>query len=322
MAQPTHAYAVLEPAEEDALHAKRLLTVEERPFTRVLKTLTGKDSLIRSLPKQLPSPPPDAGDSQDEDALKREKVRQDILLDFANLESSIIRIQLIQASNQRERERYAAEKAKILEAAQAVKDNTVELRAQLLEAQKVLELRKGYDRLAHKILDDRKVKSREESQREIERLEKEIEDLQQESEDYEATWVGRREQFDRIVAEGQTMVKIIRGIKDDAEDEKEEGEGEEENDEESGTPAPGERTPMPLHGSETPLPGAGDGETEGHTPRPANRFLDVDDQGRPSSSSGTPLHAQSDVEMIDTSVSAAVASQADEEAPAETMDES
>lgn len=121
------------------------------------------DSLLRSLPTQshLPSPPPDGKEvdlPEDNFAQRSERFREEILLDFQALENSLIRMQLIQSSNERERERYASEKAKILHTAQQVRDNTLELRAQLVEAQKVLELRKGYDKLADRILEDKKTK--------------------------------------------------------------------------------------------------------------------------------------------------------------------
>ncbi|EME80991.1 uncharacterized protein MYCFIDRAFT_5716, partial [Pseudocercospora fijiensis CIRAD86] len=207
----------------DALHASRMLTVEERAFQRVTKQLLSEKSVLKPALSYLPSPPPEGeGEPPLYDPARVERFREDVLLDFANLESSIIRIQLILSSNQRERERYAAEKAKILETAQAVRDNTLELRSHLQEAQQVLERRKGYDEMATKILDDRKLKSRDDAKADIEKLEKEIEDLQQESVDYEGTWISRREQFDMVVREGEAMIRQIKGIKDEPEPEKDE----------------------------------------------------------------------------------------------------
>lgn len=236
-----------------------------------------------------------------------------MLLDFATLENSIVRVQLIQTSNQRERERYAAEKVKILETAQAVRDNTLELRTQLEDAQKMLQLRKGYDELAAKILDDKKLKSRDESRADIEKLEKEIEDLQSESGEYELTWTGRREYWDRVVAEGEAMMRLIKGIKDDPQAERdEEMEGAEESREGTkgkssrmGTPAAEGRTPrMEVEGG-TPLPEGGDGETGDATPaRPTNRLLDVGDATRSSSRAASPsgraADGVTDVDMADT----------------------
>ncbi|KAK1082518.1 hypothetical protein LTR33_003870 [Friedmanniomyces endolithicus] len=317
-------YSILpEQSQEDALHATRLLGVEERPFQRVQRALLGKDSLLRSLPRQqLPSPPPEGEDTTPPDPSgpsgeeKFLRFRDEILLDFAALESSILRIQLIHSSNERERERYAAEKAKILETAQAVRDNTVELRQQLVESQRVLELRKGYDELAAKILDDKKVKSREECMQEITTLEKEIEELEQEGADCDTTWVGRREQFERVVKEGEVMVRLIKGLKDEVEPEQMEGEDDQHTMEEGddatrgessrlGTPVPEGRTPMRVDdGGQTPMvssPETGDG-----TPaRPINRFLEVDDAvTRASSRAASPVlqavDPTADVEMAET----------------------
>lgn len=288
--------------------------MEERPFARVQKSLLGPESLLQSLPaRQLPSPPPEGEEAKgteetdpEQEAYKRKKFREEVLLDFANLENSILRIQLIQSSNQRERERYATEKAKILETANAVRANTLELRSQLEEAQKVLERRKGYDDLAGKILDDKKLRSRDDCKTEIEKLEKELEDLQQESVEYETTWVGRREQFDKVVAEGEAMRRLIKGIKDDPEAEKEDEDMEDGEDgargesSRMGTPAPGA---TPMHGGgETPMLASGDGG--GSTPaRPSNRFLEVDDATRGSSRAASPSRQTAelsvDVEMME-----------------------
>lgn len=320
--------------ETDALHAVRLLGIEERPFQRVTSHLLGKDSLLKwTPPTQLPSPPPEGDVSEapaptaTDNADKRQRMHDDVLLDFAVLENSIRRIQLLQSSNAKERQRYAAEKAKILETAQAVKNNTIGLRAQLAEAQRMLELRKGYDELAAKLITP-KLKARAETTEDIVKLEKEIEDLQQESADYEGTWVGRREAFDRVVAEGQAMMRVVKGIKDEPEPEKDEtmDDGEEGvatakgGRSRLGTPGPdvGERTPMqgtdlggrtpipgsaelggatPMRGDDTPFPETGDG-----TPRPSNKMLDVDEELRSSSLAGSPmLQAQEgDVDMAET----------------------
>lgn len=305
----------------DALHATRLLHVEERPFQRVSQRLLGKDSLLKHSPRQLPSPPPEGGESEpnpEDEAAKREKLREEILLDFAALESSILRIQLIESSNARERERYAAEKAKIMATAQAVKDNTHELRDQLAEAQRVLDLRKGYDELANTLIQSKKLKSRPETREDITKLEKEIEDLEQESADFEGIWVGRREAFDKVVAEGQSLIKVIKGIKDEPEPEKDEtmedgedGPGTKGERSRMGTPRPDGSTPMPgestpLPGGSTPVPGFGEQtplpEGGASPERAVNKFLDVEGSGTGTSSQvGSPMirpeEGQTDVEM-------------------------
>jgi hypothetical protein len=328
-------YGILSQPAEDALHPTRLLGIEERPFQRVTKRLLDRESLLRSPPKrQLPSPPPegeneDAPTAEDSaaDSNTRQKFREEVLLDFAALESSITRIQLIQSSNARERERYAAEKAKILATAQAVRENTLLLREQLAEAQKVLELRKGYDALASKILEDKKLKSRDECRADITALEKEIEELEQEGGEVEGLWDGRREAFERIVREGEVMRRVIKGIKEpeQGEGEGEDGQGEDDAMDDGGdgekddggsrmgTPGlddgrtprheSGGRTPMP-EGS-TPLPGGAtpmhEGMEEGED-RPRNKFLDVEGGTQLSSraaSPGTQGDSATDVEMGD-----------------------
>lgn len=238
------------------------------------------------------------------------------MLDFAAFDSSLVRIQLLQSSNQRERERYASEKAKIVGTADAVKENTIALRAQLVQAQEVLEQRKGYDKLATELI-PKTLKSRAETKAEIEKLEKEIEDLRQESTDFDGVWAGRKDAFDRVVAEGQNAIKLIKGIKDEPEPETEKDEqmddsddGEKEGKEDRsrmGTPAPGESTPMPS--GSTPIPGSQtpmleSGEIAGtSSPRPANKLLDVEDATRNNSRVGTPrVEAKDpagDVEMGD-----------------------
>ncbi|KAF2211206.1 hypothetical protein CERZMDRAFT_106475 [Cercospora zeae-maydis SCOH1-5] len=310
-----------EQAQEDALHANRLLAVEERPFQRVTKQLLGNSSALRPSLSYLPSPPAE-GDNETPvyDASRVERFREDVLLDFAYLESSIIRIQLTLSSNQRERERYAAEKAKILETAQAVRDNTVELRGKLVEAQGALERRKGYDVMAAKILDDKKLKSRDEAKAEIDKLEKEIEDLQHENAGYNGTWQERREQFDRIVREGEAMIRQIKGIKDEPEEEKgdeemEDESGEKEEGDNSGrnTPTQDGRSPQPAEaGDTTPMPDsgeAGEGSFEGTPARPTNKFLEVDDATRPGTRVSSPLsqpaHMPDDVDMGDTPLATA-----------------
>lgn len=284
------------------------------------KSLLAKDSPLRSSLSYLPSPPPEGEDetSPEYDSQKIEKFREDVLIDFASLESSIIRIQLILSSNERERERYAAEKAKILETAQAVRDNTVELRAQLVDAQRVLEQRKGYDEQAAKILDDRKLKSRDDTKADIDKLEKEIEDLQHESAEYEVTWVSRKEQFNNIVREGETMIKQIKGIKDEPEPDKDENmedgeDGVKAETSRMGSPAPDGRSPQQSDlGGGTPMHDVGEGDA---TPRPpSNKFLDVDDATRTTSRVSSPLvqpiQVQDDVEMGETSISDPAATEA------------
>ncbi|KAI9701754.1 MAG: hypothetical protein M1836_001097 [Candelina mexicana] len=264
-------YGLLDQAEEDALHKERLLNVEEKPFRRITKRLLATNSLISTPSALPPTPPPDAS-AADEAAAALETTRQkrheehqqwheDMLLDFAAYESSIARIQFTRTSNERERERYAAEKLKIEATAQAVRDNTVELHAQLEQAQKTLALRKTYDELADKITSNRLLRTREDQNANLDRLNKEIEDLETESRDYAQTWKERREQFGRIVDEGQQLRRLIRDEKEEVERREgmEEGEDVEEGESSTQRGDSAAVTPGPDAGGATPSHTSQDG---------------------------------------------------------------
>jgi len=141
-----------------------------------------------------------------------------VLLDFATFDSSIARIQFLRNSNERERERYKADKQRILDTAQQVKDNTAQLRLQLEEAKKTLEQRKKFDQLAEKITSNVFLKvTREDQQGNLEKLEDECRELERESRMYGETWKERREQFGRIVEEGMQLRRLIRDEKEEVE---------------------------------------------------------------------------------------------------------
>ncbi|KAF1809431.1 hypothetical protein P152DRAFT_423085, partial [Eremomyces bilateralis CBS 781.70] len=237
------SYGLLDQAEEDALHKDRLLPIEQRPFQRITKRLLAADSPIRSHPKQLPTPPPDstvideaaaaAEALKQQESEERRQWRDEMHLDFEALEDNMVRMQLLRTSNSRERERYATEKLKILDTAQAVRENTADLRNQLDEARKTLALRKEYDALTEKIHTNRMLRPRDDQQAQLAKLRAEIGELRGESAEYARTWTERRAQFMRIVGEGKTMLGLIRDEKEEAErkegmmgGEEEEGEGE------------------------------------------------------------------------------------------------
>ncbi|GAB7360867.1 hypothetical protein MBLNU230_g0853t1 [Neophaeotheca triangularis] len=292
-----HNYGILpEQAQEDALHATRLLMIEERPYRRVKDRLIDASSLLRERPSGLASPPPEDQSGEEatgQDEQKYHNFREDILLDIAAYENSLIRMQLVQNREQRERDHYATEKQKIQDTAKAVKDNTTELKDELVEAQKVMEQKKKYDALAIKILDDKKLPARDDNQEEIRKLQKEIEDLEAEDREFEEMWASRKVAFDRIQAEGQAALNMIKGIKDVMEEDKDEtgddAEVEGEGNDASvtgdrsrmGTPGPEGSTPRPDVG--TPLPDAGDDDNDDSSARPSNRFLEVDDATRANS---------------------------------------
>ncbi|KAI4252866.1 MAG: hypothetical protein L6R35_007576, partial [Caloplaca aegaea] len=182
--------------------------------------------------------------------------REDALLDFAAFESSIVRIQFLLTSNIKERERYAAEKVKIQATAQAVRDNTAELRVQLEEAQRTLALRKEYDALAEKITSNKALRPRAEQHGNLEKLKEEIAGLERESEEYAQTWAERRDQFGRIIEEGMQLRRLIRDEKEEVERREgmEEGEDGDEGDSASHRGRSSQTaTPRPEMGGATPL---------------------------------------------------------------------
>jgi len=180
----------------------------------------------------------------------RRQWRTDALLDFAAFESNIVRAQFLLNSNERERQRYVEEKTRILETAQAVRENNAQLHSQLAEAQRQLEVKKGYDKLAEKITNNSALKSRSDQRLQIERMNAEIAELERERQEYSETWAERREQFGRIVEEGMQMLRLIRDEKEEAE--RQEGmddveEGEEGESSKTGTPKASAGGATPIH---------------------------------------------------------------------------
>ncbi|TVY24412.1 hypothetical protein LHYA1_G006758 [Lachnellula hyalina] len=263
------SYQPLDPREEDELHKSRLLNVEEKPFRRVSKRLIAPGSLV-STPSKLPTPPPDAADDTSplESLLEeRRQFREDVLLDFAAFDSSIARIQFLYNSNEQERERYKADKQRILETAQNVRDSTVTLRAQLEEARKTLEQRKKFDVLSEKITNNVLLRPRSDQELNLKKLEEECRELEKESAAYGETWKERREQFGRIVEEGMQLRRLIRDEKEEVE--RREGMDGGEEDGEVGEGSGGGQTPM--NGNATPRPDAGqesNSPDQGLKPRP------------------------------------------------------
>jgi hypothetical protein len=157
--------------------------------------------------QQQPTPPPEDKDGKEdveaEDAeaakaraeVEREHWAEDMKLDFAALESSMVRIQLLQRSNERERERYAAEKVKIMETAEKIRRSNIELKQQLELARQTMESRKRYDKLANRIFSNKLLKSREEQMQMHEKLQKEIAEQRQEAEEYAKAVAARRDQW-------------------------------------------------------------------------------------------------------------------------------
>lgn len=265
------SFQYLDPREEDELHKSRLLNVEEKPFKRVTKRLLAPGSLLVT-PNKLLTPPPENGseESESHDAYlqkqldDRRQFEEDVEFDFAAFDYSISRIQFLLNSNERERARYQADKQRILETAQAVRDSTAELRLQLEESKKTLEQRKKFDKLAEKITNNQLLKPRDVQEGNLAKLEEECKGLERESHAYSVTWKERREQFGRIVEEGMQLRRLIRDEKEEVE--RREGMDGGEEDGEVGEGSRGGQTPKhsSQSGNATPRP---EGEA-GLRPRP------------------------------------------------------
>jgi hypothetical protein len=256
------SFQILDQREEEELHKSRLLNVEEKPFKRITKRLLTPGSLA-STPSKLPTPPPDSGDEaaaffleteRQKQLDERRQFREDVLLDFAAFDSSIARIQFLSNSNERERERYRADKERILETMGAVRESTVVLRAQLEEARATLEQRKKFDKLAEKITNNKLLRPREDQEINLKKLEEECKELERESRAYAETWKERREQFGRIVEEGMQLRRLIRDEKEEVE--RREGMDGGEEDGEVGEGSRGGQTPKhsSASGNVTPRP--------------------------------------------------------------------
>lgn len=289
----------------DSLHKSRLLSVEEKPFKRVTKRLLASESIIGG-PISLPlTPPPDASqadehaNTQDQKCQKqneeRRQFREDVTLDFAAFESSIARIQFIFTSNEKERERYAAEKLKIIQTAQAVRESTAQLHSQLEEARKTLAVRKTWDDLTEKITANRMLRPREDQEANLARLNAEIAELEKESSDYARTWAERREQFGRIVKEGEELRRLIRDEKEEVERLEGMEDGEEGEEDEEGEVATQKgadsaaATPRPFGGADTPMGTASQDDEPGN--QSGSVHLTVTNGH--ASLGGTPLRSQS-----------------------------
>nr|KAK5441705.1 hypothetical protein LTR18_006627 [Exophiala xenobiotica] len=292
-------FTLLDQAEEDKLHATRLLGIEERPFRRLTKRLLAPTTPINAFLSKNVETDDTAENAEVDTAAQHEQTlkdiqrfREDVILDFAAFESSIARIQFLRAANERERERYVAEKAKIERTAAEVRENAANLRVQLDEAQKTLAIRKTYDVIADKITKNAALKPRDEQHVNTEKLKAEIEELEREAQEHTQAWIERREQFEKIVNEGMRLRRVIRDEKEpekdeDGRDAEHEGEADDElmlgvgrgrdGLSDAGTPRPddGQTPMMDLRGSNamtpTTLP-----EGSGRTPKTGDEDVDMD----------------------------------------------
>lgn len=300
-------YELLDPYEEDLLHKSRLLAVEEKPYKRITKRLLTPGSLI-SAPTSLPSI-----DAKTDTKLRaqileekakqleeRRQFRDDVILDFATFDLSIARIQFLHKSNEEDRKRYATEKERIIQAAQEVRDDAVQLRVQLETARQTLAQRKQFDELAEKITNNRLLRPREDQEINLVKLEEECTELEKETQTYAVTWKERKEQFQRIVEEGMQLRRLIRDEKEEVERREGMVDGGEEDGEvgEGGsrggtTPKYQVNTPRPEDGS-TPVPLSKSPSQEGLKPQGSR--LGVGSRA-PSPAASDRRKTEEDVEM-------------------------
>lgn len=244
--------------EEAELHRTRLLNVEERPFKRIVKRLGAIQILIQERARNPLTPPPeDNGANGEATSVHKSKgtrrreelvfMKEDINMDFSAFDNSIARIQLLLDANEQERERYAADKIRIIKESQAVRDSTAELRVQLEYAKATLAQRRKFDDLADRITNSKMLRPRDEQHVNLRKLEEECEELERESGSYTTTLRARCDQFDKIIAEGEHLRAQIRDEKDDFDRREGMEEGEEE--------------------GETASQAGGSGPAEGQTPR-------------------------------------------------------
>ncbi|KAI1775596.1 Tho complex subunit 7-domain-containing protein [Hypoxylon cercidicola] len=273
----TSHFGLLEEREENELHKTRLLNVEEKPFKRLTKRLVSPGAFTN--PGKLPTPPPDGEGQEASSAVDTNGLKEDIILDFEAFDAQILRLQLLGTANEQERDRYAADRLRILDTMESVREGNARLKAQLDDARATLAQRRKFDELADKITSNRMLRPRHEQAANLAKLAEECDELHRESETYGATWRERREQFERLVEEGKRLRALIR-------DEKEEVERREgmDSDAEDGE-TPGNRGS--VSGNATPHPDSGavssKGDAGNATPRPGSRD---ERTPRPGSSQG------------------------------------
>lgn len=237
------SWDLLDEREEQELHKVRLLNVEEKPFKRITKRLATITAIARERAQQQATPPPDstngndAGDTTTTQETphpsiqsEREKLKEDLTLDFAAFDSSIARLQFLLDANERERQRYAADQQRILDECAAVRASNAQLREKLDAARATLEQRKVFDRMADDITNKAMLRPRDDQRLALRKLEEECAGLERETETYTVTWRERRDQFARIMDEAARLRRQIR----DEQEEVERREGMNEDGEEDG----------------------------------------------------------------------------------------
>ncbi|KAI0889689.1 Tho complex subunit 7-domain-containing protein [Annulohypoxylon maeteangense] len=270
-------FGLLEEREENELHKTRLLNVEEKSFKRLIRRLVHPSAFTS--PAKLLTPPPDSTnpDAEATPAIDITSLKEDITLDFEAFDAQILRLQFLDTANTQERERYAADRVRIMSTMESVRDGNARLKTQLEEARATLAQRRKFDELADKITSNRMLRPRAEQAVNLAKLAEECDELYRESENYGHTWRERREQFERLVEEGKRLRALIRDEKEEVE--RREGmDSDAEDGEAAVTPGKaglvsGNATPRPDSGAVSAKGDAG-GATpllssrDGRTPRP------------------------------------------------------
>lgn len=254
---------LLDEKSEQELHKNRLLFVEYRPFRRIVDRLATISSVVSSTIPLNSSDTPQPGAAANVDF---ERLREDVTVDFALFDNTILRLQYLHDANKRERERYKADQERILKECESAVETNTKLREQLEEARATLAQRKKFDEMAEKITSNRLLRPREDQLVALAKLEEECRELERESETYSAVWKERRDQFNRIMEEGMLLRRQIRDEKEEVD--RREGMNEGGDDDTAGqTPRPEVGTPMP-EGEDHHAKVNGDGETPQHTGTP------------------------------------------------------
>lgn len=240
-------FTTLSQADEDDLHAKRLLNIEEKNYKRIQKRLLAPTNPIQTYLRRptTATSPSDENTTSDADAEDTIQTSNDIpngssaahfssqespethlktlqtfthqtLHDFSALTTSLARLQFLLTSNISERDRYTSQTTTITSQHSEITSETAALRSRLDEARSRLEQRKQYDELAKKVLfvngrDGVRSKTREELGRESERLRSEIEELEREGEELKGQWRERRETLGRVNGETERLRRVVRG---------------------------------------------------------------------------------------------------------------
>ncbi|KKA30435.1 hypothetical protein TD95_005219 [Thielaviopsis punctulata] len=245
-------WGVMEDRSEQELHKNRLLNVEERPFKRVTKRLQTLSTLwpTQSTPNKLPH-----------QRCLLQVLKEDLTIDFSIFNASLSRLQFLFDANIKERARYEADKQRILDECQAVRDQNASLRDDLAAARATLLKRKRFDDLADKITNSRLLRPRDDQRISLKKLEEECAELERERQTYAETWRERRDQFNRIMEEGMLLRAQIRDEADEVDRRQGMNEDEEEADTAAVTAVANTPRPVASRASTPQTKGDGDGGT-------------------------------------------------------------